>query len=60
MLVHAKLAGGARLPIEAPYRYMGLERRLKGRDQLLKCVEGQVGEIQEPPSDGTADRQIVH
>jgi hypothetical protein len=26
---------------------MGLERRLEGRDQLLKLVEGQAGAIQE-------------
>src|SRR3989442_11525812 len=34
-------------PIEAPRRHPCLERRLKGRDQLLKLVEGQAGEIQE-------------
>src|SRR6266568_8931391 len=34
-------------PIEAPHSHPGLERRLKGRDQLLKLGEGQAGEIQE-------------
>ena len=40
VLIHAKLAGGPRFPIEAPGRHMGLEGRLKGRDQLLKFVKG--------------------
>jgi len=47
VLIDAKLAGGPGFPIEAPRRHVGLKRRLKGRDQLLKLVEGQAGEIQE-------------
>ena len=47
VLVHGKLAGGPGFPIEAPRRHMRLERGLEGRDQLLKLVEGQAGEIQE-------------
>ena len=47
VLVHAKPAGGAGLPIEAPRRHVGLERRLKGRNELVKLVEGQAGQIQE-------------
>src|SRR5262249_27129808 len=42
-----KLAGGPGFPIEAPRRHMRLEGGLEGRDQLLKLVEGQTGEIQE-------------
>jgi len=47
VLVYAKAAGGPGFPIEAPRRHMGLEGGLEGRDQLLKLVEGQTGEIQE-------------
>ncbi len=47
VLVHGKLAGRPRFPIKAPCGHMHLKRRLKGRDQLLKLVEGQAGEIQE-------------
>ena len=47
MLVHAETAGRPGLPIEAPHRHMRLERRLKGRDQLLKFVARQAGQIQE-------------
>ena len=46
-LVDGKLASGPGFPIEAPRRHMRLERRLEGRDQLLKLVEGHAGEIQE-------------
>jgi hypothetical protein len=46
VLIDGKLAGGAGFPIEAPRRHVGLERRLKGRNELLKLVEGQAGEIQ--------------
>jgi hypothetical protein len=47
VLVDAKLTGGAGLPIEAPRGHMCLKCRLKGRDELLKFVEGQAGQIQE-------------
>src|SRR5262249_19080338 len=47
VLVHAKLAGRPRLPIEAPRRHMRVERRLEGREEQLKLVEGPTGEIQE-------------
>jgi hypothetical protein len=47
VFVHAKLTSGPRLPIHAPRREMCVERGLEGRDQLLKLIEGQTGEIQE-------------
>jgi len=47
VVVHAKAASGPRLPIHPPRRHPGVERGLEGRDQLLKLVEGQAGEIQE-------------
>ncbi len=47
VLVDRKPAGGPGFPVEAPRGHPGLERLLKGRDQLLKLVEGQAGEIQE-------------
>jgi len=47
VFVHAKPASGPRLPIHPPRRHTRVERRLEGRDQLLKLVEGQAGEIQE-------------
>jgi hypothetical protein len=47
VLVHGKPASGPRLPIHPPRRHPGLERSLEGRDQLLKLVERQAGEIQE-------------
>src|SRR5436190_439913 len=47
VLVHGKLAGGPGLPIEAPRGHMRVKRGLKGRNQLLKLVEGQAGQIQE-------------
>jgi hypothetical protein len=47
VLVHREPAGGPRLPSEAPRRQRRLVRGLKRRDQLLKLVEGQTGEIQE-------------
>src|SRR5690242_8540526 len=40
-------AGGSRFAIEAPCRHMLLERRLEGRDQDLKLLQGQAGEVQE-------------
>jgi len=47
VFVHAKPASGPRLPIHPPRRHTRVERGLEGRDQLLKLVEGQAGEIQE-------------
>src|SRR5215472_12103928 len=47
VLIDGKSACGSRFPIEAPRRHSCVERGLKGRDQLLKLVEGQAGEIQE-------------
>jgi hypothetical protein len=47
VLVYRKPAGGPGFPIEAPRGHMRLERRLEGRNQLLKLVEGQAGQIQE-------------
>ena len=47
VLIDGKSACGARFPIEAPCRHPCLERGFKGRDRLLKLVEGQAGEIQE-------------
>src|SRR4051794_16022133 len=40
-------AGGSRFAIEAPRRHMLLERCLEGRDQDLKLLQGQAGEIEE-------------
>jgi hypothetical protein len=40
-------AGGSRFAIEAPRRHVVLERRLEGRDQGLKLLQGQTGEVQE-------------
>jgi hypothetical protein len=47
VLVDGKPARGPRLPIHAPRRHPGVERRLEGWDQLLKLVERQAREIQE-------------
>src|SRR5262245_34420295 len=47
VLVHGKLASGLGFPIEAPHRHMRLESGLEGRDQGLKLLKGQTGEIQE-------------
>jgi hypothetical protein len=46
-LVHRELAGGPRFPIEAPRGEMRVERGLKGRDEELKLVEREPGQIQE-------------
>jgi len=46
VLVGRVAAGGTRLPLEAPVGHMGLERRLKGREQLPKLVPGETGQIQ--------------
>jgi len=47
VLVDREPAGDARLPIEAPRGEMRLERRLEGRDSLVKLIEHQAGQIQE-------------
>jgi hypothetical protein len=47
VLVHAKPAGGAGCPSKPPLPHMHLERRFERRDQLVKLVAGQAGEIQE-------------
>jgi len=47
VFVDGKLAGGAGFPIEAPRCHMGVERRLEGRNEELKLVERQAGQIQE-------------
>jgi hypothetical protein len=47
VVVHGKLAGGPGFPIEAPCRHVGLERCLKGWNELVKLVEGQAREIQQ-------------
>jgi hypothetical protein len=47
VLVHGKPVGGPRFPIETPRRQMRLVRGFKRRNQLLKLVEAQTGEIQE-------------
>jgi hypothetical protein len=47
VLVGRVAAGGTRLPIEAPVGHMGLERGLKGRDQLPQLVHGETGQIQD-------------
>jgi hypothetical protein len=46
VLVGRVPAGGARLPIEAPMGHVGLERYLKGWDQLLTFLQGETGQIQ--------------
>ena len=45
--VDGKPARGPRFPIHPPCGHTGLERGLEGRDELLKLVERQAGEIQE-------------
>jgi len=46
VLVHREPVGDARFAIKAPRGEMRLERGLKGRDELLKLVERQAGQIQ--------------
>jgi hypothetical protein len=41
-----RAAGGARLPLAAPLRQMGLESGLKRRDQASKLVPGETGQLQ--------------
>ena len=45
--IDGKLTRRPRFAIEAPRSHMRLERRLKGRDHLLKLVERETGQIQE-------------
>jgi hypothetical protein len=47
IFVDGKPARGPRFPIHSPYRHTGLKRGLEGRDELLKLIERQAGEIQE-------------
>jgi len=46
VLVDGKPTRGPRLAIHPPRRHPGVERGLEGRDELLKLIEGQAGEIQ--------------
>ena len=43
VFIDGKPARGPGFPIEAPRRHMGVERRLKGGNELVKLVEGQAG-----------------
>jgi len=47
VFVDGKPARGAGFPIHPPGRHPGVERGLEGRNQLLKLLERQAGEIQE-------------
>jgi hypothetical protein len=47
VFVDGKLASGAGFAIEAPRRHMGSERSLEGRNEELKLIEHQAGQIQE-------------
>src|SRR4029453_11674548 len=47
VLIDGKPASGPGFPIKAPHRRVRVERRLEGRHQLLKLLEGQAREIQE-------------
>ena len=47
VLVDRESAGGPGFPSEASHGHMCLARGLKGRDEELKLVQGQAGEIQE-------------
>src|SRR5713101_2623803 len=47
VLIDGKLASGPGFPVEAPRRHMRVKRRLERRDQDLKLLESQAGEIQE-------------
>ena len=47
VFVDGKLTSSPGFPIHAPRRHPSVERRLEGRDQLLKLVEPQAREIQE-------------
>jgi hypothetical protein len=46
VLVRRVAPGHTRLPIKAPVGHMGPERRLKGRDSLLKLCQRETGQIQ--------------
>jgi len=47
VFVDGKSARSPRFPIHPPCRHTDVERGLEGRDQLLKLLERQAGEIQE-------------
>jgi len=47
VFVDGKPTRGPRFPIHPPCRHTGLKGGLEGRDELLKLVERQAGEIQE-------------
>ena len=47
VLIDAKAASGPGFPIQAPRCHMGLEGHLERRDQLLKLVQRQAGEVEE-------------
>jgi hypothetical protein len=47
VVVDGKPASSPRFPIHLPRRHPGVKRGLEGRDQLLKLVERQAGQIQE-------------
>jgi hypothetical protein len=46
VFVDAKPARGPRFPIHPPCRHAGVERGLERRDELLKLVKRQAGEIE--------------
>ncbi len=46
VLVSRVPTGGAQSSIETPFSHMGLERGLKRRDQFLKLLHGEAGEIE--------------
>jgi hypothetical protein len=62
MLVGRVAPGDPRLPVEAPSGHMGLERGLKGQDQLPKLLHGETGQIQELRGPGLdiGKRSISH
>jgi hypothetical protein len=47
VLVGREPSGRARLPIEAPAGHLSLEGGLKGRDQRLKLVYGETGQLED-------------
>ena len=49
MLGHRQPAHGPGLPLEAPYGYRRLERRLAEGEQLRKRLEGHAGATPAPP-----------
>jgi hypothetical protein len=59
VVVDGKLAGRPGVPIAAPRRPVGLERRLTGWNELVQLVEGQAGAIQKLRPGETAHRHTV-